>query len=164
MNLGSANEGDLLVDIPGATSGTMVTFTSVTSNRTISATVANLPGSVIGAGIKIGSKGIACVYGIIDLSDDFDPEYDNELTDYFFLSFVTTTSTVTEGPPFYYRSTRVSVSVDNPFSPEPLNIGQDGETESGAFPFLEAGAFPTFGGPETSGYYDLLEKFWAVGR
>jgi len=164
LNLGSANEGDLLVDIPGAASGTMVTFTSVTSNRTISATVANLPGSVIGAGIKIGSKGIPCVYGIIDLSDDFDPDYDNELTDYFFLSFVTTTSTVTEGPPFYYRATRVSVVVDNPFSPEPLNIGQDGETESGAFPFLEAGAFPTLGGPETSGYYDLLEKFWAVGR
>lgn len=164
LNLGSANEGNLLVDIPGVAEGAAVTFYSVTTNRTIQATVKRLPGSVIGAGIKIGSKGISCVYGIIDLSDDFDPEYDNTLTDYFFLSFVTTTSTVTDGPPFYYRSTRVNVVVDNPFSPEPLNIGQDGETESGEFPYLEQGASTAFTGPETLGYYDLLEKFWAAGR
>lgn len=159
LNLGSSNENDLQVDIPGVAEGVKVTFTSVRTNRTIIATVKRLPGSVIGAGIKIGTPGVSCVYGIIDLSDSFDPQYDNELTDYFYASFVTTTTTTADGNVFYYRITSVNVVVDNPFSADPL----DTNSESGAFPFLEQGA-GVISGPETFGYHDLLEKFWAAGK
>jgi len=156
MNLGSSNESSFLVDIDGVAEGVRVTFYSPKTGRTIAATVKRLPGSGV---VKIGSAGVACAYGSLDVSDEFNPDYDSVLTDFFYLSFVTTSRTTVEGSTFYYRRTDVNVVVDNPISSDPL----DSTTDNWSFPFLESGV-AAITGPETFGYHDVLENHWANGK
>ncbi|TXH10878.1 MAG: hypothetical protein E6R04_04245 [Spirochaetes bacterium] len=156
MNLGSSNESSFLVDIDGVAEGVRVSFYSPKTGRTIAATVKRLPGS---GAVKIGSAGVACAYGSLDVSDEFDPNYDSVFTDFFYLSFVTTTQTKAEGPPFYYRTTSITVVVDSSLSGDILDI----TSSDSSYPLLESG-ITVFTGPETFGYYEVLEKFWAAGK
>lgn len=156
VNLGSSNESGFIVDIPGIAPGTLVTFYSPTSNRTILATQESIPSAAPGQ-ISIGNRGNLCEHGSINYSSTYTPD-ENPLVDIFYVSMVATFTEVAEGAPFYFRRSSISYVLDGSLQTTPLNESRD----ENVAPYLEEGAFSTM--KSVSGYYKVLEKLWSMDK
>lgn len=164
LNLGSSNETELEVKIPGVAPGTPLVFKSLLSGRTIVATANNFPSNNGAGEFAIRNKNVSCLYGVIprlevfsDDSDEFGP-----LIDPFYLSYVVTDDEAPGGPPFYIRAYTRETVVDSELSTSELNVTVEGPMT----PYLELGGYAFGMAPILNGWkYEVLEKiYWPAGK